>query len=395
LRINFLLYSDNHSVIDRRDDIIHQLNFLEDELKYKNLGERMQQIFPEGYVFVNALYGLAWCELGMSPVVTPEIKKHAMNEALYAFESINGSNGQWNFSNDLTPQYGVFYAGWRNYLLSKILMVDTNFNASEFYIASYKAHCEELELTLQNAQTPYFESYPNQTWPADMLVAIASLSNHDKIFAPKYKRTIEKWLQLVKQKIDPKTGLIPHKVDSKTGDGIEKSRGCSMVLSMRMLFDIDNNFAKQQYELMQKSFITTSFGLPSVREFDKNQFGLGDIDSGPVIFGVGFAATIVMIGTFAVAGEYELAEQQYQTINAFGTERNSKTQKSYLLGKLPIADAFIAWGRATNYNQSNGLYAASDKFWRLKFQFISFLIVAFLGLLMFRRRLLAKIKNLN
>ena len=32
-------------------------------LKNQNFGEKSQKVFPEGYVFINALYGLSWCEV--------------------------------------------------------------------------------------------------------------------------------------------------------------------------------------------------------------------------------------------------------------------------------------------------------------------------------------------
>jgi hypothetical protein len=58
--INFKLYSENFTKTEKPQDIILQLNFLERELKNNNLGERMQDIFPEGFVFTNALYGLSY-----------------------------------------------------------------------------------------------------------------------------------------------------------------------------------------------------------------------------------------------------------------------------------------------------------------------------------------------
>lgn len=46
--INLRLYTDNFTKKEKQNDIILQLNFLENELKSNDLGERMQSIFPEG-----------------------------------------------------------------------------------------------------------------------------------------------------------------------------------------------------------------------------------------------------------------------------------------------------------------------------------------------------------
>ena len=87
--------------------------------------------------------------------------------------------------------------------------------------------------------------------------------------------------------------------------------------------------------------MTTLFGLPFISEFPKGQSGESDIDSGPVILGVGFAATIVSVGTHAAVGNIHSAEDQYKTINAFGFPLTTSNNKRYLFGQLPIADAFF------------------------------------------------------
>jgi hypothetical protein len=149
-----------------------------------------------------------------------------------------------------------------------------------------------------------------------------------------------------------------------------------------MLSGIDPEFAAEQYKQFEKDFVTNTFGLPSVREYPKGTDGFGDVDSGPVIFGVGFSATIVSIGTFAVLNKESLAEHQYKTIHAFGFERKAGNKKYYLLGKLPMADAFIAWGRASGLNKSE-TNPTETNYWRLKFHLISLLVVLMFWIIYF------------
>lgn len=225
-----------------------------------------------------------------------------------------------------------------------------------------------------------------------MFVAMASLSNHDKIFKPKYKKVIDAWIQNITNKLDPLTHLIPHKVNSETGVSVQGARGCSLSLILRMLAEIDPKLAKEQYEIFREKFVSTTFGLPSLREYPKGQHGFGDIDSGPVILGVGFSGTIVMIGTFYKLDYGYLAERQYKTINAFGFGSVARDQKKYLFGKLPMADAFIAWGRATGINYQNP--ANINDNWRMKFHGISLLLFAFFWIIYFRKVIIYKIMGL-
>lgn len=391
LRINIKLHSEIYSISEEREDIVMQLNFLEAELKNNNLGQRMQNVFPEGYIFVNALYGLAWCELAISDTNDFEIKERALKEAIYAFDNIDNDRAKWSFPSYINPEYGIFYHGWRNYLLSKILLIDTTFSNSELYIDKLRSQSDVIAKALYSSGAPYLESYNQQSWPADMFVAMASLSNHDNVFAPKYDSTINYWIEDVKTKLDRKSKMIPHKVNSITGESSQGTRGCSMGLALRMLGEIDFEFAQQQYDLFEDSFISTRFGLPCIREYPKGTNGLGDIDSGPVIFGVGFSATIVMIGTLSMYDNSNICDNQYKTIHAFGFDRKSKEFKRYLFGKLPMADAFIAWGRSTglNYKSEN---RSIIKLWRLKFHLISFFILAIIWISLYRKALRKRFK---
>lgn len=390
--INVKLYPENYSPSEQKEDIIHQLNFLESGLKKGNLGEEMQQIFPEGLVFINVLYGLSWCELALSDSQKDSLlRQRAIQEALFAYDEINSEKARWTFDRDLIPEYGIFYGGWKNYLLSKLLSVDTTFHGHEKYIEEFKSQCDQITHAIHISKSPYLQSYKSQSWPADMFIAVASLSNYDKIFKPKYHTEIDNWIQDVLQRLDPATYLIPHKVDAETGKSIEGSRGCSMSLILRMLAEIKPELAQEQYKFFKTNFVTTTFGLPSLREYPKGTHGSGDVDSGPVVLGVGFTGTIVMIGTFSILNSGYLAERQYRTINAFGFGLTTGNQKRYLFGKLPMADAFIAWGRATGlkYPESSKQDSGS---WKITFHVISFSMVIFLWIIYFRKKIVRKIK---
>lgn len=376
LWINIGLHQEDDNRKEQKEDIQLQLHFLEVELKENKLGERMQQLFPEGYIFIHALYGLSWCELALADSLHDEtLKTKALQEALYAFDQIDSDKARSTFQPELIPAYGIFYCGWKNYLLAKILQVDRSFKGHESYEALFEKQSNEIEAALKLRKHPYLESYSGQAWPADMFVAMASLSNYDRLNTLRFQSDIQSWLEEVKEKLDPKTQLIPHKVHAETAATIEGAKGSSVGLSLRMLGEIDPTFGREQFNLAQTHFITTQFGLPAVREFPQGVDGVADIDSGPVIFGVGFVATIVMTGTMSMYDHPTLANQQYQTIQGFGFETKNDEEKKYLFGVLPMADAFITWGRATDLHYSSSQPNVSSKNWRLAFHLISVLVL--------------------
>jgi hypothetical protein len=394
LYINIRLHTQNLSYSEEKEDIVCQLNYLESELKTNNLGHRMQMIFPEGHVFVNALYGLTWCELAAcDSSESKDLKERAIKEALYAYNEIDSPKARRPFDDDIDLRNGVFYVGWKNYLLSRILLTDTTFDCHETYIKSFEIQCDAINEALNKSETPYLQSYYHQTWPADMFVTMASLSNHDKIFKSRYEPTIETWLSKVKDRLDKETMMVPHKVSSDTGETFQGARGSSTSLILRMAMEIDPDFGKEQFGLFDKKFVSKIFGLPSVREYPMGTRGSGDVDSGPVILGVGFSATIVSIGTFAIYGKESLYESEYKTINAFGFARKHENKKSYLFGKLPMADAFIAWSLASalkNRSRLNDANAVNCSWWA--FHMISFSIVLLLWGIAYRKSLTKALK---
>ena len=102
------------------------------------------------------------------------------------------------------------------------------------------------------------------------------------------------------------------------------------------------------------------------------------MDSGPVILGVGFAATIVIIGIMSMYDHAKSANQQYKTIHAFVFLIEDDQNKKYLFDELPMADAFIAWCRATDLLYSPSQPNSSTNNWRHIFHQIFLLILLIL-----------------
>lgn len=391
LVINFKLISGRQSIEDIEDDILMQLNFLETELKENDLDIRMQSLFPEGLVFINALYGLTWCELALSDRSDIKLKNKAVNEALYAFKKIDSKNAKKSFPDYISPEYGIFYNGWKNYLLSKIFLVDMDFDDSGSYSMKFAIQSEKINKAIFSSETPYLESYDSQSWPADTFVAIASLANYDNAFGSRYEVTLKHWLDKVRNRLDKTSGMIPHRVNPNTGVSFDEARGCSMSLMLRFLDEIDPQFMNEHYRLFKDQFVSEIFGLPIVREYPKGVKGSGDIDSGPVVFDIGSVATIVALGTFNINGDFDLARRQYQTINAFGLGFRTQNKKTYIFGLMPMADAFIAWGRASGLNIIED-FEYQDKFiWFPQFHLLSVILLFSLWSIYFRKTIFTKL----
>lgn len=372
LIFNVRLYSTN---VNSKTDIRNQLNYLQYALNQKKAGESMQSIFPEGFFFLNVLYGLCWAEFGKLETCTTEDRSIALTEASKALSSLKSEKGRNGFDEGLIPSFGVFYAGWTNYLRAKIIELGKKSGVNTYQDSLYIKNSETLSKTFSADRSPFPESYPGACWPADAFPAIASLCIHDRLYGPHYSDLILRWKSRVFTNIDQSTGLIAHSIECSSGKPTSGARGCSSALMIRFLFDIDTAVAKQQYNRFRKQFLTSLFGIPVFREYPKGMNGKGDIDAGPVVFGVGSAATIVGFGTAKCAGDASLAESMFQSFEALGVPVTMASKKRYALGVLPIGDAFLLWSRLASNSVSPVEKYQLPVTWRLMLHVLSACIV--------------------
>jgi hypothetical protein len=191
-----------------------QLAFLRGELS-RGAAAQAQQQFPEGYFFAYTLYGLTWVELGQREPA--DQRAQALREARWALSHVDSPVGRAPFSPDLTPAYGVFYRGWTNWLRGGVLSLQPAQQRDLAEVRRFDADSAALGAAFDASASPYLTAYPDQAWPVDSTVAVASLRLHDALRPPRYGATVTRWLGQVRQRLDPATGLMPHRVDPATG----------------------------------------------------------------------------------------------------------------------------------------------------------------------------------
>ncbi|MGW6198734.1 hypothetical protein ACWF0M_21485 [Kribbella sp. NPDC055110] len=331
--------------------VVKQLAFLRAELE-GGADLAAQKQFPEGYFFLNVLYGLSWVQVGIDD---PARSADATTEVRWALDRIASPNGTAPFDESLQPQYGVFYAGWTNWLRGGLIALGHSDAADR---DTFTSESVEIATAFRTAKTPFLAAYPGQAWPVDSVVAIASLRLYDTVVAPRFGQTARNWVTTAKTKLDPATGLLPHQVVPQ----VSGARGSSQAMIQRFLIDIDPAFARTQYEIFKDKFVT---GL-GVREYPKGIAGPGDVDSGPLVFGMSLSATVVTIGAARVHHD-PLADRLSREGELVGLPFSGLKTKRYLFGAVPIGDAFLAWSASARplvATDQPELYGESG-WWRL------------------------------
>lgn len=330
-------------IVNQTDaDLLKEIHGLKNSLN-NGADIEMQKLYPEGYVFFNALYGLTWSNYIEKIDRDSPLFKEGSVEVQRSFDNINSETGRSTFESNLSLPCGAFYTGWGTYLLGKKLFAERNGVRDNTEIIQFKSNCDSIADVISKKIYPV--SYAGLAWPADAVMCVASLSLHDKLFTPTYKHVIEGWISEVKKHLD-KNGLIPHKVDPLKLTIIQQARGSSQSLMLAFLLDVDKEFAREQFTRYKEKFLDSRFGLDGIREYSADQYGLGDVDSGPVVLQMGVSATIVGLGVLSRYGEQGVANKLHCEIEALGFTQEKNDQKKYLVGMLPMADVFIAWSHS-------------------------------------------------
>ena len=344
--------SHTPSPLERTDaevvaDTLPRLAFVREALD-EGAGPDMQALFPEGYFFTHALYGLTWLAVAQRD---PGLRDEALAEARWTLERLYSPEGTAPFPTLAVPSHGVFHAGWSTWLRGQIVAVAGGPEEAPEEMAALDAAAEELASAFEASLArgvPYLAAYPGQAWPVDSVVAMAALRLRDHLAGEdRYAPLFRVWMTQVRARLDPATGLIPHRVDPVTGQMLQGARATSQTLLLRFLFELDPEWAAADYTVFRQLFASDVAMLPGVREFPRGDDSPGDVDSGPLVFGLSASASTVAIADAVLAGDTATAAALTGFAEATGTAVEWGGKRRYLGGLLPVGDAFLMWALAT------------------------------------------------
>ncbi len=313
------------------------LKALGDDLHEARAAERMQELFPEGDVYTLTLYSCGLVNVCLACPQDQSYRKMARSEILWVLDRLQEPAVVRKFP-DTEVANGVYFLSHRTQLIAGLHLIDTA--PSLMLTREYHDNCQRLAQAILDSPWGLLQSYPGGCWPADNILALRCLALHDMQFHTDYSVAIEKTLGWVRANLDIDTGTIPHRVSAATGAVITPTRGCTMVLSLQYLIDVDIDLFNQQYRRMREHFLGDVLGITPWREYPKGRNGCGDVDSGPIIFGGGASATGVGAGTALLAGDISSYGKQMAIVEAFAFPSRRAGGRRYWNGILPVADGF-------------------------------------------------------
>ncbi len=145
------------------------------------------------------------------------------------------------------------------------------------------ARTEAIVERLRSCPHLVLESYPDECWMFDHVVALAAIRMADYLDGGDHSALIREWLALAKKKlVHRETGLLitSFTTDLEPLDGPEGSTIWMVAHGLQLL---DEEFARDQYRRARHEFGRTTLGFSYAREWPASWDGPADIDSGPII----------------------------------------------------------------------------------------------------------------
>lgn len=211
------------------------------------------------------------------------------------------------------------------------------------YDGLFDSLCETMARRIMNSPDLNLQTFPGEyIYVPDMLVAIVALANYAKLNGGKYQDVVDLWLANMKANhMDPDTGLIKSLVpDGETWIGKQPVLGSYSALSVYYLTFVDEDFAREQYELLKKVFLK-KIPFTGFRELVKGTKGpIFLMDSGPVILGLSPTGTAFGIGGATYFQDTKLRKQFLKTGEWAGFTVTSKKSRHYILADyVPVGEA--------------------------------------------------------
>lgn len=183
--------------------------------------------------------------------------------------------------------------------------------------------------------TALIETYPAETYVPDNVVAIAGLSLLDRCRGePSSRATIARFLEVMRrERLDAKTGVLVFAPG-------QLGRGSGAAWMAYFLTFIDDDLARTQSAALFREFgVELPFGGFAIREWPRGVERGGDVDSGPLVFGLSPAATGFALAGAAYFRDTERLRQLHVPAEAVGTSIGFGHRR-YLLAPL-VGDAIV------------------------------------------------------
>jgi len=183
---------------------------------------------------------------------------------------------------------------------------------------------------------PFFAlaTYPGESFPADQATVVGSIGLYDAATGADHRDALDRYeASLVAHAIDPDSGLLYQAFDPASGRAVDVPRASGTAFSAYFLSFASMPLSRRLYDALAARCHGTTLGFGGIDEYPPGVAGgFGDVDSGPVLFGVGTSATGFALAAARIHGDEAVYTSITRTATLFGVPRDRGGQRRYLMG---------------------------------------------------------------
>lgn len=250
------------------------------------------------------------------------------------------------FKTEIDINGSVLYLGHINLMMGCYRLLSNN--------PKYDTLNDRISLSLfnrfKNVEYHCLPSYSVSIWIPDNTVALASLKIHSQNTSSKYDSICSVWVKYAKSHFtDTNSGLLASTIDYYNGSITEEPRGCMIGWSIYFIYRFDKTYAKQLYENYKNKFSSNLFYLRLFNErMNDYSIDMGDIDSGPILFGLSIPANAFAFGDAVAFQDLRTAKQikNFISIGSKQSEENAmiKYETRFVnLNYSPLSEALLLY----------------------------------------------------
>lgn len=281
---------------------------LAQELTVSDIAETEWPLFGSVfYLWATEALQDAWEKSHVRTSPAPKVYAADAIEAATALV-VDPGHASWvidHWGKDYLRRENVFY----RMLLISALTSYQRLLGSYQYAHILREQVDSLSEELDRSPHGLLDDYPGECYPSDVVAAIAAIQRADAVLGTDHSAFIKRSVRAFKGKLVDPTGLPPYSADANTGTPGE-ARGCSSQWVTVWTPRLWPDHGARLYNNFTRHFWQQSWAAAGFREFPKGDTGREwyfDVDAGPVMGGLGTAATAFGIGAARANGRFDHA----------------------------------------------------------------------------------------
>lgn len=238
----------------------------------------------------------------------------------------------------LAGDHGHAYLAWAALAVGMARLVDPAFPAE--LAAQHDALIAAYERRMLASSTGLIETYPHEAYPTDVAAVAAAIAVHTRATGVSHREVLHHWADRIRtRQIDPATGLVVQRMDATTGAPHDVPRASGTAVAAYFAGFADRDVARLLARgVLAQLRIQLDFG--GIREYPADRVGRGDVDSGPVLLGIGVSATGFALAPTRTFGDEETFTALYRTVDLFGLPAHDTDRRRFAIGG-PIGNAIL------------------------------------------------------